>query len=366
MRNPKTPSIEQIEPKDELALPASEKKDVFILSLDGGGMRGLISTAVVSGFIQILKEKGFERTIPEAFDMVAGTSTGGLIATALTCPSMLGRTAEQGPALASADQLSDIYLLYGNDIFSEAVPSILNAVSDKYSPRKLESLLHLWYGSTMFSSCVIPTLVMGYNATSGLPFPMASTENRTLYSWEVSRATSAAPTYFPPFQLGNQLIVDGGVIANNPSLYAYRYARTLWPKCRRIHILSVSTCGAIYRYQSMATYGISSWTSVYKVYASAQQQTADEMMECLPDADYVRIYKELKDKIDMDDTSEETLLRLQQSGNDLLKQFRPALEAFADRLIAVKDPSRNEPEPSMEPIQKRLSFIQRLRSWVKR
>lgn len=340
-----------------------EKKECFILSLDGGGMRGIISTSILSEFCKILKAHGCNKDLTEVFDMVAGTSTGGLIASALTCPNSLGRKDDE-KGLCPVKDLQNVYLLYGKDIFSEEVPSLLKAVSDKYSEKQFEFLLHMWYGSSLFSSCVIPTLIMGYNATAGLPFPMTSTENKTLYAWEVNRATSAAPTYFAPFKLGNQFIIDGGVIANNPSLYAYRYARTLWPNCKKIHILSISTCSPVYRYQMKASYGIASWTSVYKVYANAQMQTCDEMMESLPDVDYVRIYKELGDKVEMDDTREETLVKLSVSGKELARKFMPELEAFATRLL-IRDQVPESTIAVEPPIQKRPSFLQRLRSWVR-
>lgn len=373
MRNPKTPSIGEIQLKEstksQAAREAAESKakdECFILSLDGGGMRGIISTTVLSGFCQIMKDKSYFKPLHEMFDMVAGTSTGGLIATAITCPSLIGRSLEEGYGLPDPQTLGRIYMNYGKDIFSEPVPSILNTVLDKYSPKAIERLLKLWYGDALFSSCVIPTLVMGYNATAGLPFPMASTEVKSLYTWEVDRGTSAAPTYFPPLQLGRHLIIDGGVIANNPSLYAYRYARNLWPQCKKLHILSISTCSNIYKYTSQSTYGVSSWAGVYKVYANAQMQTTDEMMECLPDVDYLRIYQELERKIEMDDASEEALVHMEDFGNRLFKQFKPELEAFADRLLAIKNPSSAVQPPQPEIPRKKPSFLQRIRKWVKR
>ncbi|MDY4889663.1 MAG: patatin-like phospholipase family protein [Sphaerochaetaceae bacterium] len=366
MRNAKTPSIDEIRLQN--AEPRhNEAEDCFILSLDGGGMRGIISTEVLEGFCQILKDKGENRPLVEVFDMVAGTSTGGLIASAMTCPSLIGRTEDQGPALMDPGKLGDIYKVYGSEIFGEPVPRILNAVSDKFSPRKLESLLKLWFKDTRFSSCVIPTLIMGYDVTAGVPFPMASTENKELFTWEVGRCTSAAPTYFPAFQLGNQLIVDGGVIANNPSLYAYRYARSLWPKCKRFHILSISTCSSIYRYNSLSTYGIASWTSIYKVYANAQQQTTDEMMECLPDVDYLRIYKEMGARIEMDDARDQTISQLETYGKELFLKNKTVMESFADRIIAAQKPIPTaEVETSMAPIQRRTSFLQKIKKWVRR
>lgn len=358
MKNPVYPSIDRIEMSPG---PQSAGSDRFVLSLDGGGMRGIISTAVLEEFTDILRSMGFERPVGETFDMVAGTSTGGLIACALTCPSILGAGQDGKPGLVSLHRLASVYLEHGEEIFADPVHGIRSTFTDKYSVENLERLLMGWYGAARFSDCVLPTLIMGYDVTEGTPFPMASTQNTDMATWEVCRCTSAAPTYFAPFNHEGHLIVDGGVVANNPSLYAYQYARSMWPDSRRIHILSVGTGSAVYRYKSMASYGISSWTGVHKVFASAQMQTVDETMQFIPDALYTRIYRELDSEIEMDDASEASLRTLQDFGRELGREFRPQLEQFARALVASKSP---EPSVPQEISTGKPGLWARLRSWL--
>lgn len=344
MRKPKAPSLGEIRLKNEPRPP-----ERFILSLDGGGMRGMVSATVLEEFDKLLRGKGAQGPLARLFDMVAGTSTGGLLAMALTCPSSLGRKDGEERGLPATSELPRLYLDHGGTIFSEPVPAILNAVTDKYSPRRFEELLRTWFGDAPFSSCVVPTLAMAYNVTAGVPYPIQSTVNRELLAWEAGRCTSAAPTYFPPHRLGSQLIVDGGVIANNPAFYAYHYAKSLWPDCPRFHILSLGTGTGTYRFKSAATYGFLSWTSVHKVYATAQHQTTDTVMEDLPDADYVRIHRELREKIDMDDTRRSTALKLREEGHILFNHSLPALDAYAEALVQARTAPPPAPEAQEPP-----------------
>lgn len=361
MEKPQLNTIDKIEETKDFFDP--NKKECFILSLDGGGIRGIISTTVLKNIEQELKTNEEYKGIRDSFDIIAGTSTGGLIATALSCKSYINED-EVEPSFANIDEVIDIYKNYGRIIFSDSGPSFLNAVSDRYSERPLETLLNQWFGDIKFGQCTLPTIIVGYNATQGLAYPMTSTENPSLLCRNVGRATSAAPTYFTPFKQDNEFIIDGGVVANNPSLYAYEYAKKIYPNCEKFHILSIGTCAKPYRFTKKNSYGLVSWVGVHKVYATAQMETTDRILNTISDVDYLRVSDELTDGIAMDDPRLESLIKLELAGNDVFKKHRVQILEFYDKIFESKRP-KVEPEVIVEPQlpeeKPKLKFTQRLK-----
>jgi len=311
-------------------------KDRYILCLDGGGMRGIIPVVILKKFYSMLsgKEEKTNYPITSYFDLIAGTSTGGLIATALTCGTGMKQSQTGHGYQTDLQGLIDIYKADGKTIFpQELFTNILNPISDKYPVQPIENLLKSWYEDTLFCKAKIPTLVMSYNASLGLPFEMTSTENKELLAWEVARSTSAAPTYFSPYKIGKNLLIDGGVIANNPSLYAYKYAKRLYPDCKNFHILSLSTCTIPYKFKKKSSYGLSSWLSVHKIYSTSQMQTVEEIIPCFDDCEYLRIDKPLAKSIPMDNSQHHNMIMLEKHGEKLYTNSEEKLKAYCDGLI---------------------------------
>jgi uncharacterized protein len=193
-----------------------------VLAVDGGGIRGIIPACVLQEI-----ENRFGRPISELFDLVAGTSTGGIIALGLTKPRA-GTTTPQ----FSARELVELYQDHGGDIFSRSIwrraRTAAGLAGVKYSAAALEDLLHDRFGETMLSDALVDVCIPSYNLSgpSAYFFKRAYARDET-ESWDVkmalvARATSAAPTYFDPARLpGDRALVDGGVFANNPAVAAY-------------------------------------------------------------------------------------------------------------------------------------------------
>jgi patatin-like phospholipase/acyl hydrolase len=201
---------------------------VKVLSIDGGGIRGIIPATVLA---EIERRTG--RRVAGLFDLVAGTSTGGILALALTVPGPDGR-----PRLTAAEVL-DLYLEEGPRIFSRSLlRTVLTAdglLDERYSDAGLDAALRRYLGDARLADALTPVLVTAYALEERRPFFFKSRRAREDPARDypmrvVARATSAAPTYFEPESVrserGDEVgLVDGGVCVVNPAMSAYAEAR---------------------------------------------------------------------------------------------------------------------------------------------
>lgn len=195
-----------------------------ILSIDGGGIRGVIPAVLLAEI-----ERRAEQPVSALFDLVAGTSTGGILALGLTKPGAGG-----APAF-SAQDLVGLYEQEGAKIFSRSLGyrllSLNRLASAKYRASGLEDVLDRYLGDTMLSEALTDVVIPSYDIEQRLPiyFTRYFARNRPGFNHrmkDVARSTAAAPTYFEPFRLNTKSevdhlsMIDGGVFANNPSLAA--------------------------------------------------------------------------------------------------------------------------------------------------
>ena len=191
-----------------------------ILSLDGGGIKGLYTATVLSHF-----EEEFKVPVGQVFDMICGTSTGGLIALALSkgipAKDLVTFYKNEGPNIFYSKRfLSRIRGLYRQI-----------AGNGKYDNANLRNALEGILGKTMMSEAQNLLCIPSFNLTSGTPRVFKFPHKEGGYSedyygsmMDAALATSAAPTYFPAFFSDNTYYADGGVWANNPTLCGIRDA----------------------------------------------------------------------------------------------------------------------------------------------
>ena len=201
-------------------------EQVNILSIDGGGIRGVIPAAVLAAI-----EERTGKGIAELFDLIAGTSTGGILALGLTIDDGEGRP--RHPAAA----LQQLYLERGAEIFPPLRPAwertARGAFDERYPEGPLLDVLKRYMGDARLKDSLKRVLVTAYEIELRQPFFFRSArakEDPGAYDfpvWQAARATSAAPTYFEaarvpaPDDAGDAYaLVDGGVFANNPSMCA--------------------------------------------------------------------------------------------------------------------------------------------------
>jgi len=211
-----------------------------LLACDGGGIRGIISIEILARIESELRESSGnpKLVLADYFDYVAGTSTGAIIATLIA----LGH---------STDEIRDFYLRSGAEMFHKA--RLWERFRTKFESDKLTQMLRDAIGEdTTLGSDKLHTLLMMVlrNATTDSPWPLTNNPaakyndltrpgcNLKLPVWQLVRASTAAPTYFPPevIHIDHDFIfVDGGVtMYNNPAFQLFLMAtsepyRLLWP-----------------------------------------------------------------------------------------------------------------------------------------
>lgn len=217
-----------------------------VLALDGGGIRGLIPAQVLDEI-----EKHMDRPVSALFDLVAGTSTGGILALGLTKPDANGK-----PQFTAQD-MCNLYLTEGTTIFPHSmfqeVKSLHGLMDARYPAEPLEQLLSQRFGDTMLSKALTEVVIPSYDLSGPGPFffkrEYAQDESQ---NWDVrmalvARATSAAPTYFDPAVVpsadghGAHALVDGGTFANNPTVSGYVDALRLKGEIKRVVVVSIGT-----------------------------------------------------------------------------------------------------------------------------
>ena len=203
-----------------------ESADRFrILTIDGGGIRGLIAARVVARLEELISaEAAEERRVADCFQMVAGTSTGGLIALGLTVPDPANPAR---PRLSGAD-LVELYLSEGPRIFGGTLHKLISLggwIAPKHSPARLARALQDRFGDARLRDALRELIVTSYDMAEPGPRFFKRRRARELDDHDaamvdVGLATAAAPTYFPSHGLGGRALVDGGLFAANPSVAA--------------------------------------------------------------------------------------------------------------------------------------------------
>ena len=219
---------------EERIRAAGQKK---ILALDGGGIRGMITVEVLASIEKLLRNKLNKDTdfaLADYFDFVAGTSTGAIIAACISCGMKV-------------DEIREFYVSSGKEMFEKA--ALLKRFRYKYDDDKLANKLQKTFGkdTTLGSSRLKTVLMMVMrNATTDSPWPLSNNPhakynrperrekphydcNLDFPLWQLVRASTAAPVYFPPevIKMGrNQFVfVDGGITTyNNPAFQAFLMA----------------------------------------------------------------------------------------------------------------------------------------------
>ncbi|KAE8719505.1 Patatin-like protein 2 [Hibiscus syriacus] len=209
---------------------------ITVLSIDGGGIRGIIPGIVLS-FLEseLQKLDGEEARIADYFDVIAGTSTGGLVTTMITAPN------EKNRPLFAAKDIKDFYFEHGPKIFpgtsfpfSGVMNMIRRVMGPKYDGKYLHGVLKQRLGNTRLNQTLTNVVIPAFDIKQLQPIIFSTYEVKkcpelnALLS-DICIGTSAAPTYLPAHYFETEdtngkvkkfNLIDGGVAANNPALIA--------------------------------------------------------------------------------------------------------------------------------------------------
>lgn len=316
-----------------------------ILSIDGGGIRGIIPATLLAKIEQITRKPA-----GQLFDMIAGTSTGGILALALAKPD--GGGSPQYPA----EELIGLYEEHGPTIFRRKrwrrILAAANLFDEKYSAAGLESVLERYFGEERLSAAVCPLLVTSYEIERRFPFFFRSSAARRDVAYDfpmklVGRATSAAPTYFEPLKIetgdaaGYYALVDGGLYANNPAMCALVEARRLFGE-EPLLVVSLGT-GALTRpieYEQACRWGVARWAKpVLEIAFDGVSSTVHHQLQQMLARSQggVRHYYRFQPVLDaglqdMDDASGGNVRRLKLLAESLIRDRREELETLCETL----------------------------------
>nr|XP_018686734.1 PREDICTED: phospholipase A I-like isoform X4 [Musa acuminata subsp. malaccensis] len=370
------------------------KQGLRILSMDGGGMKGLAT-------VQMLKqiEQGTGKRIHEMFDLICGTSTGGMLAVALGIKQM------------TLEQCEDIYKELGKLVFAEPTPKDNEAATwmekldqlfksssqsfrvvvhgSKHSADQFERLLKEMCadedGNLLIESAVknipkvfvVSTLVSvtpaqpfvfrNYQYPVGTPelplgmleTPAVTTTGTTASGaqiagrrgafigsckhrvWEAIRASSAAPYYLDDFSDGVNRWQDGAIVANNPTIFSIREAQLLWPDARIDCLVSIG-CGSVptkarkggWRYLDTGQVLIESACSVDRV-----EDVLETLLPMIPEVQYFR-FNPVDERFDMelDETDPAIWLKLEAATEEYIQKNCQLFKNVCERLV----PRENE------------------------
>jgi uncharacterized protein len=280
---------------------------VKVLAIDGGGIRGLIPARVLAEL-----ERRCGRRTGELFDLVAGTSTGAIIACGLTRPDPL-----------PAERIARIYLEEGPEIFHRSllkrITSADGYLDERYDSEGLVSSLRTHLGSARLADAGPPVLLTVYDLERRRAMLLGARDDLSMV--DAAHASSAAPSYFEPVRVGDLTLVDGGVFATNPAMCAYAQ---LDGDLDLLVSLGTGEHTRRLPYDEVKDWGRLEWARpVLDVVFDGTSDAVDIQLESLLGASYVRLQTPLDEASDdLDDVTPENLA---------------ALEREAERLIAARD-----------------------------
>ncbi|MEA2316743.1 MAG: hypothetical protein QOD44_932 [Solirubrobacteraceae bacterium] len=315
-----------------------------ILAIDGGGIRGLIPAVVLADL-----EARTGRRVADLFDLIAGTSTGGILACALTRPANTGG----GPAFTAAD-LIGLYESEGPEIFHRSllVPvgeAESRAGDERYDDAGLVAALRRFLGAATLSQTLTDVYVTAYEIEHRRTFAFRSSRARenpahdfTLV--DVARATAAAPTYFAPARVrdvageATWALVDGGLYASNPALAAVAGAQAAGRGEVEL-VVSLGTGRPTRRValEEAADWGRADWARpILDMVFDGVAGTVDaQLSRLLPDGRYVRLQTRLDDASDdLDDAGDRNMEALRRIGTRLVEERAGDLDRIAAALTS--------------------------------
>ena len=255
--------------------PWPPNQDFRILSIDGGGIKGLLPATILS-----LLEKKYckkNQNIGDCFDLIVGTSTGGLIALGL------------GAGMPT-EKIQSIYENEGKEIFppvsgfKKFYQGIRNYVWTKYKRDKLDQTIEKMFGSKLLGESKYNLCIPAIGAKHGGEVYVFKTPHHKDYKLDktqkmanIAKATSAAPTYFLFYSDGVNDFIDGGVWVNNPIMIGVVEAMSAFDTSKsQIKVLSLGCIEDKYCLTEWQRYfgGILSWKKIYEAEMHFQSQNA--------------------------------------------------------------------------------------------
>ena len=293
-----------------------------ILSIDGGGIKGVYAASL----LYELESKNHIK-VSDYFDIIAGTSTGGIIAAALA----IG---------ISAKEILKLYMENGEKIFPFGKhPRLFRS---KYKREPLEQALKAVFKKRKIADCRTRLLIPAVNIANGkvtvfkTPHAPDLKYDKDLFITDCLLATTAAPIYFEPYKMRGGNYIDGGIGANNPSLIALieGITRCGW-SLDEIKILNIGGAEDPKLKRGQERLGIVDALMIQKCYMMAEGDYAENICRLLlPEGHFYRVKQmsEHAGQVALDKADKKSLELLKAWGYDAAKVNNEYLKLnFFDR-----------------------------------
>ena len=339
-------------------------KKVRILSIDGGGIRGILPGIYLTALEKKIQDKKNDKSIrlADMFDFMAGTSTGGLLVLSYLVPDPNDK---KRPKFSAWDAVN-FYLENGDEIFDvslwQKIKSLGGVADEKYDAKDLEEALENVFKDEELKNVLKPCIIPSYNIREGAPhFFTPSDANKddalNFKLRDVARAASAAPTYFEIPRIKSKKgkhypLIDGGVFANNPALVAYSEVRKMnfgniqKPTAKDMMIVSIDTgCQSEkYEYKKAKDWGMVGWVKpIIEIMMSGVAHTVAHHLKKIyntleneDEKDYYRIEMEVdKADIGMDNATIKNMNKLRKDAQIFIRKEEndKKLDEIAEKLI---------------------------------
>jgi predicted acylesterase/phospholipase RssA len=338
----------------------ARKPPLRVLAIDGGGIRGILPAMVLADL-----ERRTNRPIIDLFDLIVGTSTGGLVALALSCPDAEGKPRH------TARDIVKLYDVEGKRVFSRSVWHKIRSVGalaeGKYPSGGIEGVLQDYFGECRLKDALADVVVPAYEIERRMPFffKTANAKQKSYYDYpmkNVIRAATAAPTYFEPMQVqidgpnDYYALVDGALFAYNPGMCAYVEALNRFPDRDSVIMVSLGT-GKLTRrlpYDEVKDWGAARWAQpAFALMCDGICDVVDhQLQQLLPETeDGLRQYYRFQARLDvgnddMDDASNTNIRVLKLLAEDMLQANRAVLRSLADKLLLSAPERPDAPPPN--------------------
>jgi patatin-like phospholipase/acyl hydrolase len=290
---------------------------VRVLSIDGGGIRGVIPALVLAEV-----EERVGRPVGELVDLVAGTSTGAILACALAKPDPL-----------PAERIAELYEEEGPRIFDRSlhqrIESLDGLLDERYDSEGLVAALDRSLGDTPLGDADPAILITAYDLERRRAVFLRREDSVSMA--EAAHASSAAPTYFEPVRVAGATLVDGGVFAVNPAVCAYA---EVGGDPDVLVSLGTGEHTRPLPYEKVRGWGRLEWAQpLIDVVFDGVADAADEQLARLLGPRYIRLQTPLDEASDdLDDASPENLAALRREAERLIAARDEEIDRVCDRL----------------------------------
>lgn len=320
-------------------------KRINILSIDGGGIRGILPATFLAALeerLQQVKEDPKIR-LSDYFDFITGTSTGGL----LTCVYLAPDEDDATRPRFTARQAAEFYFAYGGTSFGKQEEGSFH----KYSPEDFEGQLRLYFKELKLSQLIKPCCITAYDLIHTEPYLFLSHKavgdpRSDFFVRSVIRSTSALPGVFSPSKATcmaerNYTFIDGSIFAYNPALFGYQEARAAYPQADSFFLLSLGTGLATTAYSDAQADDASdkNWAHMlaniaFDAHSDIVNFQLEDIFKNKPASTYIRLQPSLHGlNKEMDNVSMENLMSLAKAGESFVRTNERTLSEIVELLL---------------------------------